>query len=73
MLAALAAVAIHLGMRTGSELIVVYAVAYPAIGLCILSVSAVDSGLPAAFSVLAILVGASVALWQLHAAMRRRA
>jgi hypothetical protein len=59
-------------MRTGSELMLVYAVAYPAIGLGILSVSAVDSGLPAAFSVLAILVGASVALWQLHAAMRKR-
>ncbi len=72
LLAALAAIAVYIGMRGGSELMLVYAVAYPAIGLCIITASHVDSGLQGAVSVLAILVGAVIALWQLHAAMRRR-
>jgi len=73
LLAVLAAIAIRHGMRTGSELMLVYGTAWPAIGLCVLVVSQSGSGLLTAWCLLGILVGASIALWQLHSAMRRRA
>jgi hypothetical protein len=72
LLLALAATAIRFGLRAGSELMLVYGIIYPAIGLGILINHSLAPGLLTAICSLVILVGASIALWQLHALMRER-
>jgi hypothetical protein len=66
LLLALGATAVAHGRRTGSELMVVYGVAYPALGFTIVVTRLLNDPLLSALTVLALIAGAVSLLWRLR-------
>lgn len=60
------------GMRSTQEMSVVYGVGYAALGYSILARQLIRAQLPATLLTLAILVGAAVLLWSLHARLKEQ-
>jgi hypothetical protein len=59
--------AVQLGRRRASELMIVYGVGYPAVGLAVVSADLIHTPVLAALAVLAIVAGAAALLWKLRA------
>ena len=71
-LTGLALAAVRRGMRSTQEMFVVYGVGYSALGYSILARQLIRAQLPATLLALAIMIGAAVLLWSLHARLKEQ-